>query len=114
MNILGAALVALVLVLNLTRLGSVIALSASGLVTLYLWRAWVGRGRPGARSRPSVDGSRACQAPGGTPPIGRILPACSQKNSYPSTTSRMPRAGVVGAEPGEHTLPGQALTSAPS
>ena len=44
MNILGAALVALVL--NLTRLDSVIALSASGLVALYLWRAWVGRGRP--------------------------------------------------------------------
>ena len=47
MNILGAALVALVLTLNLTRLDSVIALSASGLVALYLWRAWVRRGRPG-------------------------------------------------------------------
>ena len=47
MNILGAALVALVLALNLTRLDSVIALSASGLVALYLWRAWVRRGRPG-------------------------------------------------------------------
>jgi hypothetical protein len=46
-NVLGAALVALVLALNLTRLDSVIALSASGLVALYLWSAWVRRGRPG-------------------------------------------------------------------
>jgi hypothetical protein len=47
LNVLGAALVALVLALNLTRLDSVIALSASGLVALYLWRTWVARGRPG-------------------------------------------------------------------
>jgi hypothetical protein len=47
MNVLGAVLVALVLALNLTRLDSVIALSASGLVALCLWRAWVARGRPG-------------------------------------------------------------------
>ena len=46
-NVLGAALVSVVLVLNLTRLDSVIALSASGLVALYLWAAWVRRGRPG-------------------------------------------------------------------
>jgi hypothetical protein len=46
-NLLGAGLVAFVLVLNLTRLDSVIALSVSGLVALYLWRAWVARGRPG-------------------------------------------------------------------
>ena len=46
-NVLGAALVSGVLVLNLTRLDSVIALSASGLVALYLWAAWVRRGRPG-------------------------------------------------------------------
>ena len=45
-NLLGAALVGLVLALNLTRLDSVIALAASGLVALYLWRAWVARGRP--------------------------------------------------------------------
>jgi hypothetical protein len=45
-NLLGAALVALVLVLNLTRLDSAIALLASGAVGLYLWRAWVARGRP--------------------------------------------------------------------
>jgi hypothetical protein len=47
LNVLGAALVALVLALNLTRLDSVIALLASGLVALYLWRVWVARGRPG-------------------------------------------------------------------
>ncbi|HZA88738.1 MAG TPA: hypothetical protein VE401_00760 [Solirubrobacterales bacterium] len=47
LNLLGALLVALVLGLNLTRLDSVIALSASALVALYLWRAWVARGRPG-------------------------------------------------------------------
>jgi len=46
LNLLGAALVALVLTLNLTRLDSVIALLASGAVALYLWRAWVARGRP--------------------------------------------------------------------
>jgi len=47
MNVAGALLVTLVLGLNLTRLDSVIALSASALVALYLWRAWVRRGRPG-------------------------------------------------------------------
>ncbi len=46
LNLLGAALVALVLALNLTRLDSAIALLASGLVALYLWSAWVARGRP--------------------------------------------------------------------
>jgi len=46
LNLLGAALVLLVLVLNLTRLDSVVALLASGAVALYLWRAWVARGRP--------------------------------------------------------------------
>ena len=46
-NVAGAALVALVLVLNLTRLDSVIALLASGAVAVYLWRTWVARGRPG-------------------------------------------------------------------
>lgn len=45
-NLAGAALVALVLALNLTRLDSVIALAASGLVALYFWRTWVNRGRP--------------------------------------------------------------------
>ena len=46
LNLLGAALVMLVLVLNLTRLDSAIALLASGAVALYLWRGWVARGRP--------------------------------------------------------------------
>ena len=50
-NLLGAALVALVLALNLTRLDSAIALLASAAVALYLWRTWVGRGRPGGVSR---------------------------------------------------------------
>ena len=46
-NFAGAALVALVLVLNLTRLDSAIALIASFALAAYLWRAWVARGRPG-------------------------------------------------------------------
>ncbi len=46
-NLFGAALVALVLALNLTRMDSVIALLASLATALYLWRAWVARGRPG-------------------------------------------------------------------
>jgi hypothetical protein len=45
-NLLGAGLVAIVLALNLTRLDSAIALAASFAVGLYLWRAWVARGRP--------------------------------------------------------------------
>jgi hypothetical protein len=45
-NLLGAALVAFVLVLNMTRIDSVIALAASGLIALWLWRTWVARGRP--------------------------------------------------------------------
>ena len=53
-NLLGAALVALVLGLNLTRLDSAVALLGSGLVALYLWRAWVARGRPGGVSRAST------------------------------------------------------------
>jgi hypothetical protein len=47
LNLFGAALVALVLVLNLTRINSSIALTASGLLAAYLWLAWVRRGRPG-------------------------------------------------------------------
>lgn len=45
-NLAGAALVALVLALNLTRLDSAIALAASGLLALALWWRWVRRGRP--------------------------------------------------------------------
>jgi hypothetical protein len=46
LNLMGAALVGLVLGLNLTRLDSTIALLASLAVALYLWRGWVARGRP--------------------------------------------------------------------
>jgi hypothetical protein len=46
LNLLGAALVALVLALNMTRIDPVISLLASGAVALYLWRSWVARGRP--------------------------------------------------------------------
>ena len=55
-NLAGAALVALVLALNLTRLDSAIALVASGLVALYLWWMWVRRGRPVPVGRVRVDG----------------------------------------------------------
>lgn len=46
LNLCGAALVALVLALNLTRLDSAIALLASLLVALYFWAGWVSKGRP--------------------------------------------------------------------
>ena len=52
-NLAGAALVGLVLALNLTRLDSVIALLASLAVAAYLWRGWVARGRPGGVTRAS-------------------------------------------------------------
>lgn len=45
-NLCGAALVTLVLALNLTRLDSTLALLASLLIALYFWRSWVARGRP--------------------------------------------------------------------
>lgn len=51
LNLLGAAAVLLVLGLNLTRLDSALALLASLAIALYLWRAWVGRGRPRGVSR---------------------------------------------------------------
>lgn len=50
-NLSGAALVGLVLGLNLTRLDSAIALLASLAVAAYLWRGWVARGRPGGIAR---------------------------------------------------------------
>jgi hypothetical protein len=53
-NLLGAALVALVLVLNLTRLDSAVALLASLAVAAYLWRSWVARGRPRGVARASA------------------------------------------------------------
>ena len=46
LNVLGATLVALVLVLNLTRIDAVIALGASVALAAYLWGSWVRRGRP--------------------------------------------------------------------
>jgi hypothetical protein len=46
LNLLGAVLVVFVLALNLARLDGVIALSASALVSLYLYGVWVRRGRP--------------------------------------------------------------------
>jgi Amino acid permease len=55
-NLAGAALVGLVLVLNMTRLDSAIALLASLAVAAYLWRAWVARGRPGGVGRAPVRG----------------------------------------------------------
>lgn len=45
-NLTGAALVALVLGLNVMRLDSAVALLASLGVAMYLWRAWVRRGKP--------------------------------------------------------------------
>ena len=57
-NLAGAALVALVLALNLTRLDSAIALLASGLIALYLWWAWVRRGRPIPVGRVATGGTR--------------------------------------------------------
>ena len=50
-NLLGAALVAGVLGLNLTRLDSAVALLGSVAIALYLWRAWVVKGRPKGVSR---------------------------------------------------------------
>jgi hypothetical protein len=55
-NLLGSALVGLVLALNLTRLDSAIALLASGAIALYLWRTWVTRGRPAGVTRAAAGG----------------------------------------------------------
>jgi len=52
LNLLGAALVAAVLAINATRLDALLALLASGVVALYLWRIWVARGRPGGVASP--------------------------------------------------------------
>ncbi len=46
-NVLGIVLVSLVLALNLRRVDPLLALAASAAISLYLWRAWVKRGRPG-------------------------------------------------------------------
>lgn len=49
-NLAGAALVATVIALNLTRLDSAVALLVSAAIAFYLWRVWVARGRPGGIS----------------------------------------------------------------
>ena len=46
LNIVGAALVAIILGINATRLDGLIALLTSGGVAVYLFRIWVSRGRP--------------------------------------------------------------------
>jgi amino acid permease-like protein len=46
LNVLGAALVAMVLAINVTRLDGIVALGASAAVAVVLWRVWVTRGRP--------------------------------------------------------------------
>jgi hypothetical protein len=46
LNIVGAALVAIILGINATRLDGLIALLSSGGVAVYLFRIWVSRGRP--------------------------------------------------------------------
>ena len=43
----GTLAVTLVLALNLRRLDPVLSLAAAGAISLYLWRTWVARGRPG-------------------------------------------------------------------
>jgi Amino acid permease len=50
-NLVGIVLVAFALALNVSRLDGAIALLASGLLSTYLWRAWVRRGRPHGISR---------------------------------------------------------------
>ena len=47
LNLIGAALVAVILAINATRLDGLVALGVSGVVAAYLWRVWVSRGRPG-------------------------------------------------------------------
>lgn len=54
-NLVGAAIVAVVLGLNLTRLDSAIALLGAATIAVYLWRIWVTRGRPGGVSRVSAS-----------------------------------------------------------
>jgi hypothetical protein len=46
-NVAGIVLVTLVLALNLRRLDPLLSLAAAGVISLYLWRTWVRRGRPG-------------------------------------------------------------------
>jgi hypothetical protein len=50
-NAAGTVLVAFVLALNLARVDPILSLVATGAVSLYLWRAWVRRGRPAGVGR---------------------------------------------------------------
>jgi hypothetical protein len=50
-NCVGIVLVGFVLALNLARLDGLVSLAAAALASLYLWRAWVRRGRPSGVSR---------------------------------------------------------------
>ena len=45
-NAAGVLVITFVLALNLRRLDPIAALAASSLVSVYLWRTWVARGRP--------------------------------------------------------------------
>ena len=47
----GALAVAGVLLLNLRRLDPVLSLGAAAVISVYLWRTWVARGRPGGIAR---------------------------------------------------------------
>ncbi|MBN1529378.1 MAG: hypothetical protein JW895_09985 [Thermoleophilaceae bacterium] len=47
----GTLAVATVIVLNMRRIDPVLSMAAAGAVSLYLWRVWVARGRPGGIAR---------------------------------------------------------------
>jgi hypothetical protein len=47
----GTVAVATILVLNLRRLDPIASLGAAAILSLYLWRTWVARGRPGGVTR---------------------------------------------------------------
>jgi hypothetical protein len=56
-NVVGVALVNLVLLLNVSRADGAIALGASGLVASYLYLVWVRRGRPGGVGEVEISAS---------------------------------------------------------
>ena len=61
-NVVGLGLVAFVLALNLIRPAGVIAVAATAVVGLALWRRWVARGRPGGVGGLGIS---TAPAPGG-------------------------------------------------
>jgi Amino acid permease len=63
LNLLGACLVAGVLGLNMTRLDPLFSLLASAAVALYLWRAWIARGRPAGLVDARTEVARDLTAP---------------------------------------------------